>query len=137
MAQNSPFKCILLVDDNEVDNMVNLRMMEKSNFAENIFTFTSGKGALEFFKNIDRISNFPENLIPQIIFLDINMPVMNGFAFIKAINKLSKKITDNLRIVLLSQSDSPQDIKQAKTLNYVVEYVVKPLNEAKLKELKI
>lgn len=137
MSKAKKAGCLLLIDDNEVDNMINLRLIEKLDFAEKIYTFTSGKGALEFFKNVDRIEGYPEEFIPNIIFLDINMPIMNGFSFIKALNKLSPQITEGLRVVLLTQSDSPQDIKQAKEYEKVIDYVVKPLNEEKLKQLKL
>lgn len=137
MAKDKKADCLLLIDDNEVDNMINLRLLEKIGFAENIYTFTSGKGALEFFKNIDRLKNFPTEMVPKVVFLDINMPIMNGFSFIKSLDKLSNAITDNIRIVLLTQSDSPQDVKHAKQFDKVIEYVVKPLNEEKLEQLNL
>lgn len=129
--------CAMLIDDNEVDNMINQKLLENAHFAKNIYTYTSGKGALEFFKNIDRNPGFPEDLIPDIVFLDINMPIMNGFAFIDSLNKLSDRITSRLKILLLTQSASPQDMQQAKKSKIVVDYLVKPLNDAMLKEIKV
>lgn len=137
MADNAyRFTCAMLIDDNEVDNMINQKLLENANFAKHIYTYTSGKGALEFFKNIDRNPGFPEDLSPDIVFLDINMPIMNGFAFIDALNKLSDRVTSKLKILLLTQSASPQDIEQAKKSKIVVDYLVKPLNPAMIKEIK-
>lgn len=137
MAENAyRFTCAMLIDDNEVDNMINQKLLENANFAKHIYTYTSGKGALEFFKNIDRNPGFPEDLSPDIVFLDINMPIMNGFAFIDALNKLSDRVTSKLKILLLTQSASPQDIEQAKKSKIVVDYLVKPLNPTMIKEIK-
>lgn len=131
------FDCVMLIDDNEVDTMINQKLLENDKFARHIYTYTSGKGALEFFKNIDRNKSFPAELTPEVVFLDINMPIMNGFAFIDALNKLSDRITDGLKILLLTQSDSPQDMQQAKKSKIVVDYLVKPLNPAMLKQIKV
>lgn len=138
MTDNSQYRyqCAMLIDDNEVDNMINQKLLENAHFAKHIYMYTSGKGALEFFKNIDRNPGFPEELIPDIVFLDINMPIMNGFAFIDSLNKLSDRITSRLKILLLTQSASPQDMQQAKKSKIVVDYLVKPLNDAMLKEVK-
>ena len=135
MSDSSNTRCVLLIDDNEVDNMINNRLIEKQGLASHVYTFTSGKGGLEFLKNIDKMDDFPPEFTPDIVFLDINMPIMNGFSFIKSLDKLSDRVTEGMRIVLLTQSDSPQDIKEARKFEKVIEYVVKPLNAEKLKAL--
>lgn len=130
------YQCVMLIDDNEVDNMINQKLLENEKFARHIYTYTSGKGALEFFKNIDRNPDFPDELTPEAVFLDINMPIMNGFTFIDALHKLSDRITKRVKIYLLTQSADPQDMQHARKNKLVVDYLVKPMNAAMLKGLK-
>ena len=72
----------MLVDDNEVDNFINQKMIEGSNFADHVYIHTSSKSALEFLSNLQRSSDVPQSMIPGVIFLDINMPIMDGFQFL-------------------------------------------------------
>ncbi len=137
MSDPSNSRCVLLIDDNEVDNMINSRLIEKHGLTHHVYTFTSGKGGLEFLKNIDKMEDFPKGFTPDVVFLDINMPIMNGFSFIKSLDKLSDRVVQGMRIVLLTQSDSPQDIKEAKKFDKVIDYVVKPLNAEKIKALNL
>lgn len=139
MASSPEYKVdsIVLIDDNEVDNMVNQRILEKAHFAKYVYMYTSAKSALEFLKNIDRNPGFPEELIPKLIFLDINMPIMDGFSFIDALGKLSPRIRNKMKVILLSQSSNPQMITQAKKNNMVKDYLVKPLNAEMVKKLAV
>lgn len=128
---------IVLIDDNEVDNMVNQRILEAAQFAKNVYVYTSGKSALEFLKNLDRNPDFPQEWIPKLIFLDINMPIMDGFSFIEALDKLSPRIHKQMRVILLSQSSNPQVINQAKKNSLVKDYLVKPLNAEMVQKLAV
>lgn len=132
---NCRFNAVVLVDDNEVDNMINERLMHAENLAEQIFVFTSGKGALEFFKNLDKNTSFPAELIPEVVFLDINMPIMNGFLFVDAFNKLSKRVTGHTKIFLLTSSENPNDLEKANKTSAIAGLVQKPLDSQKLKKL--
>lgn len=128
---------IVLIDDNEVDNMVNQRILEAVKFAKFVYTYTSGKSALEFLKNIDRNPEFPTELIPKVVFLDINMPIMDGFSFIDSLDKLSPRIRGLMRVILLSQSSNPQMINQAKKNHMVQDYLVKPLNADMVQKIAV
>lgn len=130
------FAGVVLVDDNEVDNMINERLMNSVQFADQVHVFTSGKGALEYFKNLDRNGKFPVEFIPEVIFLDINMPIMNGFLFVDAFGKLSKRITSHTKIVLLTSSENPNDLEKAKKNKLILDLVQKPLDTDKLRTLK-
>lgn len=131
------FNSVVLIDDNEVDNMIHQKLLENSGFAKYVYTYTSGKSALEFFKNLDRNEDFPENLIPRVIFLDINMPIMSGFSFIEALQKLSPRVTKGIKIVLLTQSANPLDMQQAKKSKMVQDYLVKPLSAALIEAVNL
>lgn len=136
-SKNYRYHTVVLIDDNEVDNLINQKLMKSSNFAKFIYTYTSGKSALEFFKNIDKNEDFPAEMIPELILLDINMPIMNGFSFLESFQKLSTNITNNTKIVLLTSSVNPQDIQRADEIDFIIEYISKPLNKEKLKKVAI
>lgn len=139
MSEQQDYKLnsVVLIDDNEVDNMINQKLMRSSKFAKNIYVYTSGKAALEFFQNIDQNPGFPKELIPQLVLLDINMPLMNGFLFIESFKKLSDRMQDNIRIVLLTSSVNPQDMQKAKEMDIILEYISKPLSKDKLESFDL
>ncbi len=71
-------EAVLLVDDNDTDNFIHKRIIELAGFSKNIIVKNSGKSALEFLES-NQIT--PEN-IPGVVFLDINMPIVDGFVFL-------------------------------------------------------
>ena len=75
------FKTVMLVDDNEIDNLINQKMIEASNIAKHIFTHTGAKSAMEFLKNMERLE-VSERVLPDVIFLDIDMALIDGFQFL-------------------------------------------------------
>jgi CheY-like chemotaxis protein len=80
MSEIKPkYHTIMLIDDNEIDNLINQKIIESSSIAKHIFTHTSGKSAIEFLKNMEKLASRIENVLPEIIFLDIDMPLMDGF----------------------------------------------------------
>ena len=72
------FKTVMLIDDNEIDNLINQKMIEAAAIAENIYTHTGAKSAIEFLKNMEKL-DVADNVLPDVIFLDIDMPLMDGF----------------------------------------------------------
>lgn len=135
MAGKDQYKAIMLVDDNEIDNIINQKMIESCHKSNVVFSHTSAKSALEFLRSIDRIPTDIGGYIPELIFLDINMPIMDGFQFLEEFEKLSKKIKENCRIVLLTSSLNPRDLTEAKKNSYVYKYLNKPLTEESIQAL--
>jgi CheY-like chemotaxis protein len=119
------FDRVLLIDDNDIDNFINERMITTNYFSSQVVVKNSGEAALKYL--IENAEN--ENFLPQLIFLDLNMPVMDGFAFLAEFEKLPQKIRNNSKVVVLSSSISPEDIDRASTNAFVVKYINKPLNE--------
>ncbi|MBL7914836.1 MAG: response regulator [Bacteroidia bacterium] len=119
------FRNVLLVDDNEIDNFINERIIVSSKFAGEVIVRNSADGALNFLREVAT----DEEKIPQFIFLDLNMPVKDGFGFLEDFEKLDAKIRQKAKVIVLSSSISPEDINRASTNQYVYKYINKPLSE--------
>jgi len=119
------FKKVLLIDDNDIDNFINERMITTSNFSEKVVVKNSAEGALDFLRS----SASDVNALPEVIFLDLNMPVMDGFGFLEEFEKLDELVRNHCHVVVLSSSISAEDINRASTNPYVTRYVNKPLSE--------
>ena len=119
------FKKVLLIDDNDIDNFINERMITTSNFSEKVIVKNSAEGALDFLRN----AATDVDALPEVIFLDLNMPVMDGFGFLEEFEKLDETVRNHCHVVVLSSSISAEDINRASTNPYVTRYVNKPLSE--------
>ncbi|MFT6845417.1 MAG: CheY-like chemotaxis protein [Flavobacteriales bacterium] len=119
--------CIALVDDDDVTNFLNKRLVETSNMFSHILTFSNGKEILDYMCTDDVIE-------PNLILLDINMPVMNGFDFLEHHKKLPISNKANMVIAMLTTSLLEKDRARAEQLE-ITEYVEKPLSFDKLKSL--
>ncbi len=122
---NYKFERVLLIDDNDIDNFINERMITTSDFSKQVTVKNSAEGALDYLR---RNSDSTETL-PQVIFLDLNMPVMDGFGFLVEYEKLPDNIKSFCKVIVLSSSISAEDINRASTNPYVMRYLNKPLNE--------
>jgi CheY-like chemotaxis protein len=124
------FRIVLLIDDNEIDNFINERMISSSRFSDEVVVRNSADSALDYLRGLNE--NAP---IPDVIFLDLNMPVKDGFAFLQEYEALPEFIRNHSRIVVLSSSISPEDINKAATNPHVFKYVNKPLSEKYLEAI--
>lgn len=129
--QGPRYESVLLIDDNEIDNFTNERLISKSNFASRVIIKDFAKDALEMLRN-----SSPEEL-PQLIFLDVMMPVMDGFGFLEEFDKLSQDVKKKCKVVMLSSSESFKDLNRANKNIYVSKFLNKPLTEAVLKAINI
>jgi CheY-like chemotaxis protein len=120
-------KTVLIVDDNDVDIFVNRMLLERIKTVRQIHTATNGEEAILLLK--DHFQKI--NTLPDIILLDLNMPVMDGFTFIEKFKALELPEKERVTIVILTSSSSFADITEAKEkgVNY---YITKPLTENKL-----
>lgn len=126
-------KSVLLVDDNEIDNFINERILNSSGFAETVIVKNSSDAAIDFLKQNEK----NPGALPEIIFLDLNMPVKDGFIFLQDFEKLDDTTRKKCKVVVLSSSISPEDINRASTNPYVLKYINKPLSEKYLEALSV
>src|SRR3990172_9132841 len=87
------YKTAMLIDDNEIDNFINEKMLESTGFAKRIQIYTNGLCAMEYFKNLERDKILNRDMIPDVVFLDINMPLMDSFQFLQVFGDINKDIT--------------------------------------------
>lgn len=126
------YSIVMLIDDNELDNFVNQKVIEANNFSEKIYLNTSGKSALEFLQNISVDSEMASALLPDIIFVDINMPLMDGFQFIDQFEKFAKGVNKSIKIVILTTSANPEDRNKANNYKQPIMFLNKPLTDESL-----
>ncbi|TAD96600.1 MAG: response regulator [Bacteroidetes bacterium] len=122
----------MLVDDNDTDNFISKRIIQLTKFATKVEIKNSGKSALEYLASN---KDTPENL-PNLIFLDINMPIVNGFVFLYEFGRFEESITKKCKIVVLSSSDNKRDIDQVMINNFVTKFITKPMTADSLELIK-
>jgi CheY-like chemotaxis protein len=110
-------------------------MIEAADITENIYTHTGAKSAIEFLKNLEKLEDIGNNILPEVIFLDIDMPLMDGFQFLDEFDKLGSITKEKCKIVMLTSSINPQDVNRSKNYTYVKKYINKPLSQENLENL--
>lgn len=125
--------CIMLIDDNPDDNFVHKRVILKHDFADKVVEMESGAEALQFLKEK---SDHPEDH-PHLIFLDINMPGMNGWEFLEEYRKLDETLQSKFIVVMLTTSQNEKDREKALSMDILADFKTKPLTKAMMEEIMI
>ena len=123
----SNYKTCLLIDDNYIDNFVTRRILESGNFAEKVVVLQSAT---------DAINSLRAGAVkPDVIFLDIRMPVMGGFEFLQEYDKLEIDNKQAIKIFMLSSSLDPTDLKKSTNNKYITQFIHKPITQKTLDDI--
>ena len=125
-------KDIFLIDDDALVNILNQEIIKDSHPDKKVRSFESATEALEVIKEM---LNTSDSKLPQLILLDINMPVMDGWEFLDIFDQLPENKTKDCKIIMHTSSIDPRDIEKAKTYKAVVDYMTKPLNLQSLSKI--
>ena len=124
-------KKVALVDDDEIFVYLTSKTIENTHLVDIIKVFGNGLDAINFLKqNLDN-----PDFLPEIIFLDLSMPIMDGWQFLEEFVKMNPKIGRKIVIYICTSSISPDDIKKGRAISAVSDYIVKPIPKEKLIEI--
>src|ERR1700742_3575265 len=132
MNSNNQPVSILLVDDDEINNFISIKLIKKALLTSEIMACLNGRFAIDQLVNIQKKD--PSKL-PDYILLDINMPIMNGWEFLDEFKRLNLDPLGKCKIYIISSSVFSNDINKARSYPIVKDFVSKPLNVDKIKEL--
>ena len=121
----------MLIDDNTDDNFFHEREIKKNDLANTVVTKITGLDGLTYLKS-RKENKDPQ---PDLIFLDINMPGMNGWEFLQEYNGLDKDLQSKAILIMLTTSENPADEERAKKWDFVSDYVTKPLTKQLMKDI--
>jgi len=130
MTLTAPAKTVCVIDDDKIYIYGLKKLISIKQLSPNLMEFYNGKEAIDFLTD-------PENLdtLPDIIFLDINMPVMDGWGFMESFVKIKPQLGKKITIYMVSSSINDEDIQRAKTISDITDYVIKPISPDTLVEL--
>jgi len=120
----------VLIDDSDIDLFIQRRFLEVYDFSNELLLYKSADEALNWLRNASH------NQAPDIIFLDLNMPEVDGFSFLKNFKDLPDLIKTKSKLVVLTSSNSAKDRSQAFTFPNVIQFITKPLKQSDIEDLK-
>lgn len=121
---------ILCVDDDAITLMLCKKVIIKTGFSKETITAQNGEEALKYFDNI--AENTDNTTLPQLIFLDLNMPILGGWEFLDIFSEPKYSSFNKTKIVVLSSTIDPEDLEKAKKYPMVIDFLSKPISVSML-----
>jgi two-component system, chemotaxis family, chemotaxis protein CheY len=131
MMDNSKDRIVALVDDDKIFQFTASKTISALAITDKILQFDNGEEALTYL--VDHATS--EESLPDYIFLDINMPFVDGWMFLQDFAGLSQNLKKKISIFMVSSSIDPRDIQRARSIPEVTEYITKPVSREKFIEL--
>ncbi|MFC4095038.1 response regulator [Euzebyella saccharophila] len=122
---------VCIIDDDDIYQYTMSAALDSINSVNRIQVFLDGAEAMDFF--LDNINNTEE--LPDVIFLDINMPIMDGFEFMEEYVKIKPKVGKRITIYMVSSSMDPKDVERSRKISEISDYIVKPIRETQLRTI--
>lgn len=122
---------ICIVDDDEIYKFTVLKILKSIGFDKNVMVFSDGDQAFSFL--LDNIDN--KDQLPDVILLDINMPVMDGFQFMEEYVKINPRVGKKITIYMVSSSVDDKDVEKAASINEISDYIIKPIKRGELQNI--
>jgi CheY-like chemotaxis protein len=124
-------KSIFLIDDDPIFVYLTRRIIASTNCPCEINEFTDGELALDYLSKMREKAE----LLPDVIFLDLSMPVMDGWEFLKEYDLLKPNIKKEISLYIVSSSISPQEVERSKSYTVVADFLIKPVERGKIVEI--
>lgn len=128
---------ILFIDDDPITLMLCKMVTKKASFSNEIATSKNGEEALQYFNTLKEIG--PNNELkkqPQLIFLDLNMPVMGGWEFLESFSTSEYDDYNKTKVIILSSTIDPEDLEKSKKYPMVIDFLSKPISQEMLEYVK-
>ena len=123
---------ICVIDDDPIFIYGTKRIMNEVGFSDKILIYNNGQDAID---GLTAMANDHKNL-PSVIFLDLNMPIMNGWEFLEDFAKILEQNKDNVTVYILSSSVDPRDLERIKHYPIVKNYILKPISPEDLENVR-
>jgi two-component system, chemotaxis family, chemotaxis protein CheY len=122
---------VCLIDDDAIYQFMAKKIIELVNPEQRVISFSNGQHAINYF-NQPRLAS---DELPDIIFLDINMPVMDGWDFLEAYTQVHHHLQKPIEIYMVSSSVNETDLNRSRSYNIVKDYIIKPLDREMMTEI--